>query len=93
MNIYGVKFSDRGKVYYFNAHDLEIKNGVYVIVETEKGLQYGKVLEKIDLVLNSKQLQQEMHINSLKLGNQNSTNLIYQLILELVGNLYGKDNK
>ncbi len=48
MNIYGVKFSDRGKVYYFNAHDLEIKNGVYVIVETEKGLQYGKVLEKIE---------------------------------------------
>lgn len=47
MNIYGVKFSDKGKVYYFNAHDLNIYNNVCVIVETEKGLQYGKVTEKI----------------------------------------------
>ena len=28
MNIYGVKFSDKGKVYYFNAHDLKINNNV-----------------------------------------------------------------
>ena len=48
MNIYGVKFSDKGKVYYFNAHELEINNNVCVIVETEKGLQYGKVVEKIN---------------------------------------------
>ena len=48
MNIYGVKFSDKGKIYYFNAHDLEIASGSPVIVETEKGLQYGKVIEKIE---------------------------------------------
>lgn len=48
MNIYGVKFSDTGKVYYFNASDLVIHMNVNVIVETEKGLQYGKVVEKID---------------------------------------------
>lgn len=47
MNIYGVKFSDKGKIYYFNAHDLKINNNVCVIVETEKGLQYGKVTEKV----------------------------------------------
>lgn len=48
MNIYGVKFSENGKVYYFNASNLKIYKNVNVIVETEKGLQYGKVVEKID---------------------------------------------
>lgn len=48
MNIYGVKFDDNGRMYYFNGHDLKINNNVCVIVETEKGLQYGKVIEKID---------------------------------------------
>lgn len=47
MNIYGVKFNDKGKIYYFNAHDLKINKNVCVIVETEKGLQYGKVVDKI----------------------------------------------
>ena len=48
MNIYGVKFTDSGKTYYFNASNLKIHMNVNVIVETEKGLQYGKVVEKID---------------------------------------------
>ena len=48
MNIYGVKFNDRGKIYYFNAHDLKIDNDIHVIVETEKGLQYGLVVEKVN---------------------------------------------
>ena len=48
MNIYGVKFNDKGKVYYFNAHDLKLNHNVCVIVETEKGLQYGKVVDKIE---------------------------------------------
>ena len=47
MNIYGVKFSDKGKVYYFHSPHLKINNNVCVIVETEKGLQYGKVVQKI----------------------------------------------
>ncbi len=47
MNIYGVVFNDKGKVYYFNAHDLKLHKNVYVIVETEKGQQYGKIIEKI----------------------------------------------
>lgn len=50
MNIYGVKFSDNGKVYYFDASNLKIHLNVNVIVETEKGLQYGKVVEKIDKI-------------------------------------------
>jgi cell fate regulator YaaT (PSP1 superfamily) len=48
MNIYGVKFTDNGKIYFFNANHLKLNKNVNVIVETEKGLQYGKVVDKID---------------------------------------------
>ena len=41
MNIYGVIFHDKGKTYYFNGNNLKIPNRVTVIVETEKGLQFG----------------------------------------------------
>ena len=80
MNIYGVKFSDKGKVYYFNAHDLKINNNVCVIVETEKGLQYGKVTEKVkdfnskdtfkDIVRVTTKENYKKHLNNLKEADQ-----------------------
>ena len=48
MNIYEVVFKDKGKGYYFNGHDLQIPNRVTVIVETERGLQFGRVVNKLD---------------------------------------------
>lgn len=48
MNVYGVVFQDRGKVYYFNGQHLRIPNRVTVIVETEKGEQFGRVVSKLD---------------------------------------------
>jgi len=47
-NIYGVTLKNEGKIYYFNGEELEIEKLAYVIVETEKGLQYGKVINKIE---------------------------------------------
>ena len=41
--IVGVKLSDNGKVYYFDASDVKVHENATVIVETEKGLQYGTV--------------------------------------------------
>ena len=32
MNVYGVTFRDKGRVYYFNGADLKISNNVTVIV-------------------------------------------------------------
>jgi len=46
MNIYGVIFHDKGKVYYFDGQELNIPNRVTVIVETEKGLQFARVIKK-----------------------------------------------
>lgn len=45
MNICGVTLSNRGKVYYFDAGNLKVNKNITVIVETEKGLQFGKIVE------------------------------------------------
>ena len=47
-NIYGVVLKNEGKIYYFNGNDLEIENDTYVVVNTEKGIQYGKVVQKVE---------------------------------------------
>lgn len=43
-DVCGVSFKNDGKIYYFLVEENELKQGDYVIVETEKGLQYGKVI-------------------------------------------------
>lgn len=48
MNIYEISFQDKGRTYYFNGKQLQIENNAHVIVETERGLQYGKVVNKVD---------------------------------------------
>lgn len=48
MSAYGVKFNESGKVYFFEAENLNIHDNVCVIVETEKGLQYGKVVRELE---------------------------------------------
>ncbi len=48
QKIYGVVFKDGGKIYNFNAVDLDINIGDKVIVETEKGLQIAKTMSKVD---------------------------------------------
>jgi len=47
MNIYGVVFKDNGRIYYFNGGNLDLSIDSNVIVETERGLQFGKVKNKI----------------------------------------------
>ncbi len=47
MNYYGVVFKDKGKVYYFNGRDKNIPNNVTVIVDTNRGEQFGKVVMKV----------------------------------------------
>lgn len=46
MNICGVRFKDTGKTYYFkNEENFDLKKGLTVVVETEKGEQFAKVFE------------------------------------------------
>lgn len=42
--IIGVRFKPVGKTYYFDPQDFEINKGDNVIVETSRGIEYGKVV-------------------------------------------------
>ncbi len=44
--VYGVNFNKGGKTYYFNS-EIELKEENTVIVETEKGEQYGKIVNEL----------------------------------------------
>ncbi|MDD6919903.1 MAG: stage 0 sporulation family protein [Eubacteriales bacterium] len=43
-NIVGVKFKYASKIYHFDANDLELNIGDYVIVETAIGVELGKIM-------------------------------------------------
>lgn len=43
-DVVGVRFKKAGKIYYFDPGDFPIATGDYVIVETVRGVEYGKVV-------------------------------------------------
>lgn len=47
-NIYGITLKNEGKIYYFNGKDLVIDKDTNVVIDTEKGIQIGKVVSSID---------------------------------------------
>ena len=47
-NVYGITLKNEGKIYYFNGEDLDIEKSEFVVVETEKGIQYGKVMYRVE---------------------------------------------
>ena len=42
--VVGVRFRNVGKIYYFNPKDYKVKVGDHVIVETARGVEYGRVV-------------------------------------------------
>ncbi len=54
MYVAGVKFSPKGRMYYFDKKDLGLEIGDEVIVETERGLQYGFVVKDHDEIETDK---------------------------------------
>lgn len=56
MNIVSIKFKKDGKAYYFDAQDLVLKENDYVLVETEKGLQFG-IVKDIGIDYNTLKLK------------------------------------
>lgn len=45
VEVVGVVFNNSNKVYYFSPKKLKLRSGITVIVETEYGTQFGKVVE------------------------------------------------
>ena len=60
VNVIGVRFRRAGKIYYFDPAGFDIKQGDNVIVETARGVEYGKV------VLGLRQIEDEEVVQPLK---------------------------
>jgi cell fate regulator YaaT (PSP1 superfamily) len=58
--IVGVRFKSAGKIYYFDPVDLDIETNMDVVVETARGLEYGKV------VVGPKEMEETEVISQLK---------------------------
>lgn len=78
MNIVGVKLGNNSKVYFFDAVDVNVHENSTVIVETEKGLQYGVVAKFISdndvdknieykkVIRNTTKDDYKRHLNNLR---------------------------
>ena len=55
--VIGVRFRKAGKIYFFDPMDLEIENGEAVIVETARGIEYGRVVLGVKEVDDEKVVQ------------------------------------
>ena len=60
IKIVGVRFKSAGKIYYFDPVDLEVEKNMEVVVETARGLEYGKI------VVGPKEIEEEELISPLK---------------------------
>jgi cell fate regulator YaaT (PSP1 superfamily) len=47
VKVIGVRFRKAGKIYYFDPDGLDIQENEHVIVETARGVEYGKVVKGI----------------------------------------------
>lgn len=45
IDVVGVDFNYNGRIYYFDANHFKLKQNITVIVETERGLQFGRVIK------------------------------------------------
>ena len=45
--VVGISFENNKRIYYFNPNNIEFNIEDYVIVDTERGLQFGKVVTEI----------------------------------------------
>ncbi len=58
--VVGIRFRNVGKIYYFDPKDYNVKVGDHVIVETARGVEYGKV------VLGPKNVEENEVVHPLK---------------------------
>lgn len=60
VEVIGVRFRENGKIYFFNPVQFEIAVGDSVIVETARGIEYGKV------VIGRRNIEEQKIISTLK---------------------------
>ena len=75
MKSVGVKFKKNGKEYIFDDNNNNVKINDYVIVETEKGQQFGYVSTIIENELKQKEYSKIIKIATKKEIDQNKKNI------------------
>ena len=48
MSVVGVKIDSNNKLLYYNSNGLKLKRNLTVVVEDERGLQFGKVVSFVE---------------------------------------------
>ena len=78
IKVVGINFLNANRIYYFSPGKTKVKNGDYVIVETERGTQFGKaVTEVLDMpkekvFLPLKDIIRVANENDVKTNNKNA---------------------
>lgn len=77
MEIVAVKINNKGKIYYFKNENLKLRKNCTVIVDTERGLQYGQVIDFVDnnKAKNIDELKSIVRLTTKKDYIQHLTNL------------------
>jgi len=96
IEVIGVSFKEKGRIYYFLPGNLKLKKNITVIVETEKGQQFGKVvtdLIKVDKNNYKLPLKNVVRIASKKDFNQHMKNIEdSKIALKKCRDIVKKDN-
>ncbi len=99
-DVIGVRFRANGKIYFFDPLKFEVEPGRYVIVETARGVEYGKVVlgrRQIDEGKMASQLKPIIRLANEKDARQNEENKekskkAYDICLEKI-NKHGLEMK
>ena len=85
VKIVGIKFKDAGKLYYFSPGGHKVKLGDNVIVETARGLEFGKV------ALSETEVNESEIVAPLKKQSQTDLKIIHQFhkfVLTLISRVF-----
>ena len=64
VKIVGIQFQNNGKIHYFDACDMMMKPGDYVVADTAKGLDLGEVVIGIREVEEQRMMLIQNQMNS-----------------------------
>lgn len=78
IEVVGISLTENGKIYYFLPNEFQLKPNLTVIVETERGLQFGRVETEIMSMQENKikmPLKKVVRIATKKDFNKNMSNI------------------
>ncbi|WP_078543220.1 PSP1 domain-containing protein [Litchfieldia alkalitelluris] len=93
-DVVGVRFKKAGKIYYFDPNGFTIPDGEFVIVETVRGIEYGKVVinkkevDENDIVLPLKKVvriaeqKDKLIVNENKQAAKEAYEVCFQKVIE-----------